>query len=272
MTSHMHTLLTHSCTHAGTRTHTHTHTNTHTHLDEDLHIGLFTRQLLGRLESNGDIGPEEVQQFYKAVRCFYCRCADYAFANLPIKDMVLRNSRFVNFENRDMATFSQVEFFVARYPLLLSCEPSHLAALEEEFLDYQLMDKHEIPQMVWESALSSQDKGHEYYRFDVLWAYLSSAKSPDGMFRFSRLAAVAKLVLVLPHSNAEEERVFSMVRKNKTPFRPNLKIDGTLQNILTVKLANSEPCHEYDPSKSILKSAKKATMSYNKEHNHKNTN
>ena len=90
--------------------------------------------------------------------------------------------------------------------------------------------------------------------------------NPDGIPRFSRLTRVAKLVLILPHSNASEERIFSMVTKNKTTFRPNLKLDGTLASILTVKLANPEPCHTYEPEKLVLETAKKATMMYNRSH------
>ena len=77
---------------------------------------------------------------------------------------------------------------------------------------------------------------------------------------------MAKLVLILPHSNASEERIFSMVTKNKTTFRSNLKLDGTPSSILTVKLANPEPCHMYEPEKSVLDTAKRATMVYNRAH------
>ena len=63
---------------------------------------------------------------------------------------------------------------------------------------------------------------------DIILANLASLCSPDGRLRFSMLNNVAKLVLVLPHSNVEEGRLFSMVRKNKAAFRPNLKLDGTL--------------------------------------------
>ena len=43
--------------------------------------------------------------------------------------------------------------------------------------------------------------------------------------KFHRLIQVAKVVLVIPHSNAAKERVFSMVRKNKTPFRSSLSLN-----------------------------------------------
>ena len=75
---------------------------------------------------------------------------------------------------------------------------------------------------------------------------------------------IALLVLTLPHSNAEEEQVFSLVTKNK--FRPNLKLDGTLSSILTIKLANTAPCQDYEPPKEVLESARKATMAYNRAH------
>ena len=53
-----------------------------------------------------------------------------------------------------------------------------------------------------------------------------------GAKEFERLAAVAKLVLVLPHSNADAERVFSVVGLNKTKTRYSLALDGTLSSIM----------------------------------------
>ena len=48
---------------------------------------------------------------------------------------------------------------------------------------------------------------------------------------------VAKLVLVLPHSNADEERVFDQLsQKNKNPFCANLSLDTTLPSILQCKV------------------------------------
>ena len=97
----------------------------------------------------------------------------------------------------------------------------------------------------------------------------STLRAPDHTFRFSRLCKVAKLVLVIPYSNAEEERVLSMVRKNKTAFRPSLDPKGTLSSILTIKLANTAPAHCFEPTKELLKTAKSATWEYNKAHSKK---
>ena len=48
---------------------------------------------------------------------------------------------------------------------------------------------------------------------------------------------VVQLVVILPHTNAQEERVFSTISKNKTKFRPYLQLDGILSSIISVKLA-----------------------------------
>ena len=129
------------------------------------------------------------------------------------------------------------------------------------------MERTEIMGNVWEFALVVDGESEaQHHRMDLIWAHLSTMKNPDGTVRFAKLAKVALLVLIIPHSNAQEERVFSMVTKNKTAFRPNLRLGGTLSSILTVKQANPEPCHKYEPPKEVIETAKKATMDYNRVH------
>ena len=121
-----------------------------------------------------------------------------------------------------------------------------------------------------DTAIVVEESDKKYYRMDILWHYLSTLRDPDGSYRFERLSAVTMLILVIPHSNAEEERVFSMVRKNKTAFRPSLDPERTLSSILTIKLACSgQPAHAYEPTSEVLKNAKAATWEYNKMHTKK---
>ena len=145
---------------------------------------------------------------------------------------------------------------------------AEINSVQEEFLDWQLMESNEIPSAIWESALIV-DGATKHYRIDVIWSFLGKMNRADGLCRFAKLARVAQLVLILPHSNALEERVFSMISKNKTNFRPNLQLDGTLSSIISVKLANLEPCNECEPPKIVLEKAKRATMEYNREHSRK---
>ena len=103
-----------------------------------------------------------------------------------------------------------------------------------------------------------------YYRIDVLWNYIFQIRKIDSIeLKFGRIVQVAKVVLIIPHSNAAEKRVFSMVRKNKTPFRSSLSFDGTLSSVITVKLGVDDQCEKFEPSKQLLETAKKSTWEYN---------
>ena len=89
----------------------------------------------------------------------------------------------------------------------------------------QLLQDSSIPESVWESALVVEKE--RCHRMDVNWSYLRTVKHADGTLAFQKLADVAILVLTLPNSNAEEERVFSLVNKNKTKFHPTSKLEST---------------------------------------------
>ena len=84
-----------------------------------------------------------------------------------------------------------------------------------------------------------------------------------GMSRFKELFKLAEIVLVLPHINADLERLFSIVRKNKSDSRSRLKLDGTLSSILALKsryLESNTPYFKWKPDDNILESAKSATV------------
>ena len=49
----------------------------------------------------------------------------------------------------------------------------------------------------------------------IVWSFLLKMKDSSGATMFKRLAKIAILVLTLPHSNAEEERMFSTAAKKE---------------------------------------------------------
>ena len=60
----------------------------------------------------------------------------------------------------------------------------------------------------------------------------------------------------MPHSDAELERLFSIVRKTKTLESSSLKLDGTLSSVLAVKTMYPEsdcPCFHWKPDDKLLK-------------------
>ena len=148
--------------------------------------------------------------------------------------------------------------------------PAQMDELQEEFVDYQLLEKSDIPDAVWEEAIVYEEKTEgedkQYHRMDMIWGYLSGVKNCDASCRFRNLSTVAKLVLIIPHSNAGEERIFNLIKQNKTPTHSSLHVNGTLSSIIQVKLANKDSCVVWEPPKELLKSAKGATRQYNDMH------
>ena len=241
------------------------------HLDNSaMTIGMLTKQHLQKLFDEGDISAYEFKKVYTAFRAFYVDAASQAVKKLPFDDLFLNNARFLNFEKKEEYTFSAVEFFCSKYSKLLKLTPAQMDTLQEEFTDYQLLSKSDIPESVWKESLMFEEemegatKGH--HRMDMIWAYLTQMKNTDSSLRFKLLSQIARLVLVIPHSNAGEERVFSLIRQNKTQNRSSLDANGTLASMIQIKLANSDPCTKWEPSKALLKAAKGATKQYNDMH------
>ena len=54
--------------------------------------------------------------------------------------------------------------------------------------------------------------------------------------KFENLFKLARAVLCIVHSNAEEESLFSPVRKNLTPQRASLSLDGSFSSIMSFQL------------------------------------
>ena len=121
--------------------------------------------------------------------------------------------------------------------------------LQQEFHEFQLLEETKIPKSPLNEKYPDMAD-----RIDIVWNRIGEMTSADGTKRFKRLFPIAKIILSLPHSNAEEERLFSMVKGNKTAFCPNLD---------PLKV---EKIHKMDIPKDILTRAKKATWEHNKAH------
>ena len=238
--------------------------------DGNIFIGFLTRQKLLKLEAEGDCTLLQKKKFFLGVRRFYEAAISYILQKFPFSDNLLKHAKFLNFEKRSSCHFFDIEYFIDRYKDV-SILSDISDDLYDEFVNYQLLKDEDIPSSVWESALvKPEGDGQPYSRIDVIWGYLSTMKAGDNCsLRFPQLSSIAKLVLTLPHSNAGEERVFSLVRLNKTPYRSCLNLDGTLSSILTVKMQDLEPCFTYEPPEQMIEQSRKVTWEYNKKHQKK---
>jgi len=123
-----------------------------------------------------------------------------------------------------------------------------LDLLQTQFLQYQV-------DVLPDAVLSAE-------RIDTAWHQLSLIKDvATGLPKYGALSSVVLGILTIYHSNADCERLFSAVRKNKTDFRSSLSTD-TLSSILTHKTmtsARSQVCHTMTHSDELLRQAKSAT-------------
>ncbi|XP_058882410.1 uncharacterized protein LOC117972348 isoform X2 [Acipenser ruthenus] len=237
--------------------------------DHKLNVGWTTRTTLNRLHEAGEISQYQVDNFHKAVRAFFVAAVDYAFKKLPFKEPVLEHSQFIDFQQKMDCDVNDALYFVYRFSHLLPYgDPKEQDKLSEEFLDYQLMEEKDIPRSIWEQAVSRVSEQEVYHRMDKVWAHMATIKSPvTGMPKLPMLSKVAQLILTLPHSNADAERVFSMIGLNKTDTRNALALEGTLSSIMTIKMSGMEPnCFKYEPPAEVIKASKSAASSYNREH------
>ena len=184
---------------------------------------------------------------------------------------VLKHSRFVDIKQCNIAELDYVYYFIEKYNEVLNFSEDDINKIDDEFISFQQLDINRISDCVWEKArvkrkcVEEQDEPIMSFRMDVLWTHLACLKFPDGCsFLFARLSKIAFLVMTIPHSNAAEERIFNLIRANRTDSRHSLDTEGTLSSIVMIKMANLGP--NFKPSRGMLESAKKATWTYNQKH------
>ena len=123
---------------------------------------------------------------------------------------------------------------------------NQLVEMEQEFLLLQSIPLDDFDSYVKEEAwIQVDDEGEGVtYRIDVLWYYLYEMKIPGtSKSKFRNLFKLARAVLCIVHSNAEKELLFSHVKKNLTPQRASLSLEGSLSSILSFQLNRKKMNH-----------------------------
>ena len=147
----------------------------------------------------------------------------YIQKKFPLIDELLASAKWIDVTRRTESTWENLEYFLGRYSNLLSDVPQD--ALFDELFYYQTLTDDGIGQCAWKEAkvVDSEEEGSLpvfHYRVDVLWWYIANMKlSGTSIQRFKYLVRVGEVVVILTHNNAEEERLFSIVTKNKTESR-----------------------------------------------------
>ena len=112
-----------------------------------------------------------------------------------------------------------------------SFSPDKLDDLNREFRDYRASSLDEFPTFDAEAGAGA---------IDHFWAAM--AKLLQLYIWKCIVLVLCPILLVLPHSNADPERLFSMVRKIETVERRQLDT-STVCDLLSVKINNDKPCY-----------------------------
>ena len=134
--------------------------------------------------------------------------------------------------------------------------PEKIDAVVEEFRAFRVSPNHQLP--------SYNPK--EDFAMDYFWPAIAKQKMVTSAdlstisLTYSNLAHLAKVLLVLPHSNANPKRLFSMVGKIETQSRSLLSTSTTC-DLLTVKMNHDPFCYFSQDliTDEMLKEAKSAT-------------
>ena len=218
--------------------------------NNDIAVGTDVRNLLASDCYN--LSTERVSQFYQEVKLYYITACDYMLKKFPYNDPVLVHAQVVDISNRTNQSFADLQYFINRFPCLAQqdCTVS-LDTIEQEFLMYQVVP---LP-----TAVTSAE------RIDMAWHLIGQMRdAATGNAKFRNLSSVMKGILTIFHSNADCERIFSLVQKNKTDYRPNMST-RTLGSLLTRKMmqsAQANVCHSMQYSTSLLHRAKSATYTH----------
>ena len=91
------------------------------------------------------------------------------------------------------------------------------------------------------------------------WLSALNMKSPMGSPKYEHLRTLALQLLSIPKSNADSERVFSLVKRIKIVFRPNLATE-TVSALIGCRFNKTMRCcdmHKFEDS--LLSKAKNCT-------------
>lgn len=90
-----------------------------------------------------------------------------------------------------------------------------------------------------------------------LWGYTR--------YQLSQVDLLFETVMTTPHSNAGEERILSLIQKNKTPGCDSLQLDSTLSALMLVK-THIDDIINWKPDDCLFDAAKKTTRVCNAAH------
>ena len=207
--------------------------------DTDISIGEQVRSFCAEKKYS----DSKQKALITCVRAFYIRAATYMKDSLkPLTDDFLFHAEICDITRTSQMNFTSVKFIVDKFPAMLPPNCS-MDQLESEF---DLLQVEEL-----DSKITAAE------RADLQWARIAQLRDASGSLKFVNISQLMCNVLLVPHSNAACETVFSQVRKIRTQFRPTMSAK-TVESICVNKTKKGE-CYKQTYTDSQLQRARGAT-------------
>ena len=133
---------------------------------------------------------------------------------------------------------------ISRYRKIYGWTDTQLDAMRDEIM--LLRKDRRVKQLAMEQDMP----------IDRFWREVGALKTGEDL-SYKLVSQLAAVMLVIPHSNASPERIFSMINKNLSPERSRLNKDTTLNHIMIIK--TSSLLLSFQPTLALLIKAKQAT-------------
>lgn len=179
--------------------------------------------------------------FFTKVRSYFVKVCKYIQLKFPLDDPVLKAFEIADLKLQKSAKVSSLTNLLHKFPSMMPND----ASLDDVILEYSLYQVEEIPVEI----LSEE-------RIDSQWVKVANIKNENEAVKFKHLPKIMLRILTVPHSNAESERLFSMVRKNRTDFRASMEMK-LAESLMIVKGAN-ENCFDTNYSSKDMRRMKSA--------------
>ena len=171
--------------------------------------------------------------FRDKIRTWWYTCSKEAIKRLPIQNRFLSNLQWLQPGLQQYSLSRQVLIAADCLPQVIKADDKSM--LQEEYMDFCT------------SPLPSEVKAVK--EVDLYWHMVGKIKDLSAVeLRYLVLTRLAKAILVIPHGNADTERLFSHIGLNKTKHRNCLSID-TVNSLLIIQFNAPQKCYEYTPTK-----------------------
>ena len=121
-----------------------------------------------------------------------------------LKNGLIKTFTFIRLPDRQKATLDELSILVTRFPNFIPQED--ITQLETEFFKYQCTSEKELPSYLDEDKIPS--------RTDFIWNEIAKISHPcNGQPKFKHPPKLVKFLLLIPHSTAYCEIIFSTVKK-----------------------------------------------------------